>query len=417
MKGSLHIQGSKNAALPMMAAAVLHHGICVLHHCPKIADVLCMENILKSLGARTSWEGNTLSMDCSGVCQSRVDKVYADKMRSSIILLGAVVARIGEGCIAHPGGCVIGARPIDMHLQVLQMLGTVIQEREGMLNAVCHHLKGGEMTFPKQSVGATEQGIIAAVLAEGITQLHNCAREPEIYWLARFLNSMGARISGAGGDTVVIRGVANLHDTEFTVPADRIVAGTYICGAAITRGEILVENPPIEELGAFLDVYSKMGGQYELIGGKLYADGRRVNRAVPSLLTGVYPGFPTDLQSPVMAVLATVDGESSITETIFEDRYKAAGELSHMGAQIAVEGRRARIVGVPKLQGCQVRAQELRGGAALVLAGLAAEGETCIRGSGFIHRGYEHICSDMASLGGIISEDTGKNYYENIKLP
>ncbi|MFQ9717955.1 MAG: UDP-N-acetylglucosamine 1-carboxyvinyltransferase [Blautia sp.] len=402
LAGSVSIQGSKNAVLPMMAAALLHEGTTVLHNCPRIADVFCMEEILRELGADTFWEDHSLYLDCSKVTGSLVDQSYARRMRSSVILLGALLGRMKAGTIGYPGGCVIGQRPVDLHLQVLRSLGAEIAQTEDGVSARAGKMSGSEFRYPRRSVGATEQGILAAVCVPGVTRLLNCAAEPEILWLQRMLNEMGADIQGAGSGQIQIRGGLPLRDSEFYVPPDRIVAGTYLCASAITRGEITILNPPMDEIGAFLEVYGKMGGQYEFISGKLVADGRQATRPLSLLETEEYPGFPTDLQSPMMAVLSVADGESRICENIFEDRFKTARELVKMRASIWLDGRNAWIQGRKSLQGATVEAKELRGGAALVLAGLAAEGETIVTGSAYIERGYERICEDLAGLGGRI---------------
>lgn len=400
LDGTVKIQGSKNAALPMMAAAVLHKGITVLHNCPRIADVFFMEKILLHLGAGSLWKGNSLYLDCSRLQCTDIPERYARQMRCSIILLGALLGRFGKGAIAPPGGCVIGERPVDLHLAMLEAMGARMAEEPGFLKAHAPQLNGCTFVFAKQSVGATEHGMITAVLAQGTTCLENCAREPEIVWLAKFLNGMGACVTGAGTGKIIIRGVQALRDSQFEVPPDRIVAGTYLCAAAITRGKICLENPPVSELFSFLGIYGKMGGQYDMVGGKLKTDASEASGCIARLETEVYPGFSTDLQSPMMAVLSLAHGKSHIRENIFEDRYRAAGEFVRMGARIRINGRDAYIDGVRRLRGCQVSAQELRGGAALILAGLAAEGETCVENYHLVERGYEHIQEDIRSLGG-----------------
>ena len=279
----------------------------------------------------------------------------------------------------------------------------------------CKKLCGTEIVFSKKSVGATEQAILCAALSKGTTTLRNCAREPEIVWLCRFLNAMGAKIEGAGEDCICIEGTEKLCGTKMQIPADRIVTGTYLCAAAATRGRIVIENAPEGELDAFLQVYRKMGGQYEWNSGKLIADGSQVRFSLPFLETEVYPGFPTDLQSPLLAVLATVPGKSIIKENIFENRFKVCNELCKMGADIRVDGNTAVVCG-GRLHGNCVYAEELRGGAALLVAALAAEGSSVIRGCSFIRRGYEDIGGDLKKLGGLITEDTGTVFYENIQL-
>ena len=399
LKGTVSIQGSKNAALPMMAASLLHRGISVLKGCPKIADVFCMEEILRNLGANTWWEKADLYLDCTDADGSVIEAEYTGRMRSSVILLGTMLARGKKGSIGYPGGCVIGKRPVDLHLFVLQKLGAGIEEKEEALFAKCERLQGNFVDFPKRSVGATEQGILAAVLAKGETVLQNCACEPEIRWLCRYLRSMGAKLEGEGTARIRISGVKELSGGCMQVPPDRIVAGTYICAAGITRSEITLENVEKEELKAFLEVYGKMGGQYKGNSGKLIVNGKDIHRPVQHLETGVYPGFPTDLQSQMMAILTTVSGESHIVEQIFEDRYKIAQELVRMGADIRIRGKEAVIFGGYPLHGCKVQARELRGGAALILGALAAEGVTVLEGYSFVQRGYAHICEDLNQLG------------------
>ena len=336
-------------------------------------------------------------------------------MRSSIILLGPILARNQQAEIGYPGGCVIGKRPVDLHLYVLRRFGAEIKEEEKKITVSCKKLCGTEIFFSKRSVGATEQAILCATLSKGTTTLRNCAREPEIVWLCRFLNAMGAKIEGAGEDCICIEGTEKLCGTKMQIPADRIVTGTYICAAAATRGHIVIENAPEGELDTFLQVYRKMGGQYEWNSGKLIADGSRICFSLPFLETEVYPGFPTDLQSPLLAVLATVPGKSIIKENIFENRFKVCHELRKMGADIRVDGNTAIVCG-GKLHGNCVYAEELRGGAALLVAALAAEGSSVIRDCSFIRRGYEDIGGDFKKLGGLITEDTGTVFYENIQL-
>lgn len=415
LHGTIRIQGSKNAALPMMAAALLYPGISVLRNCPQIADVFCMEEILSGLGAATWWRDHDLYLDCAKAEKTVIPASCTEKMRSSVIVLGALLGRSGKASMGYPGGCVIGKRPVDLHLYALRRFGVKIQEKEDMLEAVCQELKANEIFFAGSSVGATEQAVLTAVSASGKTKIHNCAKEPEIIWLCRFLKKMGADIRGEGTDEILIEGGMPLHGGDMQVPPDRIVAGTYLCAAAATRGKIEILNPPQGELTAFLEVYRKMGGQYEWNSGKLVADASQVRFPVAMTETDVYPGFPTDLQSPLMAVLATVPGKSCIRESVFEDRFKIAEELKRMGAGIRIQGRNAQITGTSCLCGRNLRAQELRGGAALVIAALAARGESVVEGYSFIHRGYEDISQDILNLGGKIKKDTGITIYEHIQ--
>lgn len=397
LHGTVRIQGSKNTALPVMAAALLSSGTSVLRECPKITDVFLMEKILRELGAETWWEDHDLYLDCSHADGTVIPEYFSGKMRSSVILLGAMLGRNGKARTGYPGGCVIGKRPVDLHIQVLQKLGARIVENGNEIQATCGKLKGAEVIFPKSSVGATEQGILAAVLAEGKTVFTGCAREPEITWLCQYLTGMGAKIEILENGSICIEGVKKLHPGSGTIPPDRIVAGTYLMAAAATRGEIILENPPIDEMHAILEVYRKMGGQYEWKSGKLIANGAGIQFSVPFLETEAYPGFPTDLQSPLLAVLTTVPGISRIRENIFENRFKICSELTKMGAHIEVRGSEVKICG-SRLKGCRLRAEELRGGAALVIAALAADGESVIEGVPFIRRGYEDICRDLRYL-------------------
>lgn len=397
LNGTIKIQGSKNAALPIMAAAFLSEGTSVLRGCPRIADVFLMEKILRDLGAVSWWQGHDLYLDCSQAEGTVITEAFSGKMRSSVILLGAMLGRNHKASTGYPGGCVIGKRPVDLHIKVLRSLGAKIVENDTEIRASCGKLKGAEIFFPKSSVGATEQGILAAVLAEGRTILRGCACEPEVGWLCSYLNGMGAKIFFPEKDIICIEGVKRLRPGDGVIPPDRIVAGTYLLAAAATRGEIIIENPPLGEMDGILEVYRKMGGQYEWKSGKLIANGAGIQFSVPFLETEAYPGFPTDLQSPLLAVLTTVPGISRIRENIFENRFKICSELTKMGAHIEVRGSEVKICG-SRLKGCRLRAEELRGGAALVIAALAADGESVIEGVPFIRRGYEDICRDLRYL-------------------
>lgn len=415
LSGTISVQGSKNAALPMIAASLLHRGVSVLKNCPRLADVFYMERILCVLGAVTWWEGENLYLDCTNAEGTVIPEELSGKMRSSIILMGALLGRSKKAVMGYPGGCVIGKRPVDMHLYALRMLGAEIVENSRILFGSCAKMHGAEISFAKQSVGATQQGILAAVLAEGVTILKNCALEPEVVWLCRFLRRMGAKIRGEGTFCIEITGVEELTGGEITVPPDRIVAGTYFCAAAVTRGKIELKNVPEEEMGAFLEVYRKMGGQYKGKSGKLLVDGSGVHCPV-SVKTDIYPGFPTDLQSPLAAVLLTLSGESQIKETIFENRFKALLEMRKMGADICIEGNCVKISGGKILKGCDVCAAELRGGAALILAGLAAEGVTTLWGYHYVLRGYACLAEELRSLGALVMKDTGIRIYEKVQL-
>lgn len=403
LKGETKIQGSKNAVLPILAASLLIRGTCVIRNCPRIADVYHMQNLLQELGCFVSWAGNTVTVNAAQVNDSRMSGESVTRMRSSIMLLGAMLGRLGEVNMAYPGGCVIGRRPIDIHLSALREMGVEILEQEQFFTARAGRLKGMEYTLPFPSVGATENVILAAVTADGRTVLCNAAREPEITALCGFLSEAGARIEGAGSRNLVITGVEALHDAVYTVPADRIVAGTYLTAALASGGSIFLEEAPAGQLGALLHAAEEMGGSVTVNEEGIGLDviGRR--KAVPYLKTEIYDGFPTDLQSPLMAALSLAEGSSVIEEAIFENRFRIVKDLKRMGADIEVVRNRAYINGVEKLEGTEVEAEELRGGAALVAAGLAAEGRTVIKNRHFIERGYENICRDLRNLGADIN--------------
>lgn len=404
LDGEVRIQGSKNAALPVMAAALLNRGTTVLKGCPRISDVFLMEKILRGLGAGTRWQGDSLEICADQISSCEVERELGEKMRSSIVLLGSLLGRCREAVLPFPGGCVIGARPIDLHLSALKTLGAEFAEKDGRLYGRTNQMKGGTVFFRKSSVGATENAVLAAVCGEGTTVIRGCSKEPEVGWLCCFLNQAGARISGIGTSCLVIRGVPRLHDTVFSIPSDRITAGTYVCASAITRGKGILVKPPVKEMKAMLTAYEKIGGQYVYNSGKLFLCSQKASRPIHWLETQIYPGFPTDLQSIFLAVLACAQGNSQIKESIFEDRFKVVPQLQKMGAQIEVEEQIARIRG-GKLRGTRVKAEELRGGAALVIAGLGAEGETYVENREFVERGYEDICRDLNCLGARVRKD------------
>jgi len=400
LKGELIIQGSKNAVLPMMAASVLNKGITIIDNVPRIQDVFCMMGILDSLGCSCSLKGHRLRIDASGLSGTSISREDMETMRSSIMLLGPLLGRLGEAEVYEPGGCMIGKRPIDLHLMALQRLGAAVEEGtdDMPLRANASALKGAVIEFPFPSVGATENAIFTAVAASGRTVLSGCAKEPEIQELCRFLNGMGASIRGAGSCVITIEGGLELHDSQFTVSGDRIVAGTYLLAAAGAGGEAVLTGVNTRELYPVISVLRRMGLFLYAEDGLLYVRNQGKPRAV-SLETGPYPGFPTDLQSVLMAVMSAGDGDSLVRETIFESRFKTAEELEKMGARIEIFGDTARIYGNRKLKGSTVTAKDLRGGAALAAAGLMAEGATRIEDCGYILRGYEDICRDLSALG------------------
>ena len=396
--GEVNIQGSKNAALPILAATVLINGITKLNHCPQILDVYHMIKILEAIGCVVTWEGSSLIVDTVKLNTSTVPELLVKKMRSSIVLMGALLGRTHSVTITYPGGCTIGARPIDYHLSAFQKMNIFLEEKEGQISCTTTEIKGTDIVLKFPSVGATENTILAAVLAKGKTRIKNAAKEPEIVELCRFLNTAGAKITGAGTALIEIEGVDSLFNVEYTTSSDRIVAGTYLAAVAGTGGEVVLKGVRCSCLQSIVQVLQEMGctifcGEDYIIissSGKL--------KAIPFIKTMPYPGFPTDMQSQMMSVLMRASGTSKIVEDIFEGRYQNVQEQVKFGADIRVTGREATIYGVSKLLGCEVYASELRGGAALVISGLMAEGKTIIHNPDFIERGYEDICRDLRCL-------------------
>ena len=369
-----------------------------------------MMGILDSLGCLCALHGNRLEIDTSKMNGWRIEQKAMGKMRSSIMLLGALLGRFCEAGVYSPGGCMIGKRPIDWHLRALRALGAEIQEPEsdGFLHAQTTGLRGAEIIFPFPSVGAVENALFAAVAAVGRTVLRGCAREPEIGQLCHFLNGMGASIRGIGTDALIIEGGLPLHDSRFVIGGDRIVAGTYLLAAASCSGEVIVDGVQTQELRALTGMLEHMGVSLYQEPELIYVHSGQRLRAV-SVKTGPYPAFPTDLQPFLMAALSRADGTSMLRETVFENRFGTAAELKKMGANIECSGNIARIDGVETLRGALVRARDLRGGAALTVAALGADGWTRVSECEHIERGYEDICRDLRALGAEIRrrEDDG----------
>ncbi len=399
LQGKVRVQGSKNASLPVLAATLLVGECSFIRNCPRIADVHAMVSLLKSLGCSVCWNKTGITVDSAQVRRGEMPKEAVKGMRSSLCLLGALIGRCSEVVMEHPGGCVIGERPIDLHLSALGQMGVEFEEKEGRLKAVSARLHGACICLPFPSVGATENVLLAGVMAEGDTVLEGAAREPEILTLCRFLQQCGAWIEGAGSSRLVIHGGRRLYGTDFTVPADRIVAGTYLFGCIGAGGSILLEQAPREEMETVLCAAEQMGGRVCVSKEGIYV--QAPGRPLPiELATAPHPGFPTDLQSVVLAVEAKGEGCSRIQENIFENRFRVAQELQKMGARIERSGpRTVSVHGVESLCGRLVEARELRGGAALVVAGLMAEGETLVGGCQYIYRGYENIGRDFRELG------------------
>ena len=404
LKGAVRIQGSKNAVLPILAATLLIHGETVLHHCPHITDIDHMINLLRCVGCKIHWEEETLRVDASDVSGIAFPREDVDCMRSSIMLLGPMLQRMGEVLIHYPGGCVIGKRPVDVHIRALKQLGAQFLEDTVFIHARSEGFVGAGILLPIVSVGVTENLILSAVLAKGTTRIYPAAKEPEIVALCSFLQSAGAHIKGAGSDEIIIEGVSRLFPTEYSVMADRIVAGTYLFAAHGCGGEVELMNAPVGQLYSVLQTLSCLGAGIETDEKRqwirLCSDGRI--KSIPYIETAVYPGFPTDLQSSLIVALSRADGISVVTERIFENRFRILPAMRAMGACIRQKGSHVTIAGVEKLTGCNVEAMELRGGAALTGAGLMAEGITEIDGVGYIRRGYEDIVKDFRQLGAVM---------------
>ncbi len=397
--GELCTQGSKNAVLPVMAASLLHKGITVIENVPRIQDVRCMVKILEKLGAVVSWQDHHMEIDAAHLTCSEIPLDYVKQMRSSIMVLGPLVARMGQAVTYYPGGCSIGKRPVDYHVKLLRDLGITVEECDGRIEAKAEKYRGTGLYLDFPSVGATENAIMAAVGAEGETVIHGCAKEPEIVELCLFLDEMGAQTKGAGTDTIHVRGMEGKRDPHYHVCGDRIVAGTYLAAAAATGGEICLTDAPVSYMKSTLRALASCGCQLRTEEKKVWLKAPDRLKPLPFLETEVYPGFPTDMQSVFLALLCMAKGDSVIRENIFEGRFETAGELRRMGADIEVEGRQARIHAGGRLRGANVTARDLRGGAALIVAGLAAEGETVVCHCEHVDRGYERITEDLSLLG------------------
>lgn len=399
LSGEISIQGAKNSVLPILAATVISGKTSVVSNIPKLRDVDMMVKILSSLGADVSLDGDVVFINSSPINKIEVPEELVREMRSSIIIMGAMLARFGEVKIAFPGGCEIGPRPIDLHLKSLRQMGAVIEEAHGFLDCKTTGLKGCEIQLDYPSVGATENIMLAAVTAEGVTTIRNAAREPEIVDLQHYLNEAGARVVGAGTSIITIDGVKELNDCTHRIIPDRIVAGTYMTAAAITKGEIIVKDIITDHLLSIIAKLREAGVIIYANGNALKVIGPNKLYALEMLQTLPYPGFPTDMQAQLMALLTIANGTSIVNETIFENRFKHAEELTRMGANIKTFGKVAVVKGVKELTGAKVSAKDLRGGAALVLAGLVAQGTTEIENIYHINRGYEHMEENLNKLG------------------
>ena len=406
LSGELRLQGAKNSILPLSAAALIcsDEGSSVFRNCPDIADVYSCCRIITALGGKARLESGTLTVDASRITDSSIPDELMREMRSSIIFLGAILARTGKCSLSFPGGCQLGARPVDMHIAALRKMGVEVREEFGRLDCfVKKELLGARHSLSFPSVGTTENIMLAAVTARGETVISNAAREPEITDLAGYLNSCGAKIKGAGESTVVIDGVRRLHSCEYTAMPDRIAAATYLSAAASTGGEIILTHSRPSDLAAVLPLFEQMGCYVASFGSNVYLSARLPIKPTDLVRTMPYPGFPTDMQPIVMAPLCKSTGSTVFVENIFENRYNHIPELQRMGADIRVEGKVCVVKGVRCLYGAEVDAPDLRGGAALVLAGLSAVGTTTVSNARYIDRGYDSIEAALSSIGAKIS--------------
>ncbi len=404
LSGEISVHGAKNAALPLLAACVLAKGETVLHNCPRLSDSYAALRILSCLGCKCKREGDTAIINTDALTGFDVPDSLMREMRSSIVFLGAILGRCGKCKLSFPGGCELGPRPIDLHIKALRSLGAAIIEENGLMACeVQRSRRGARISLSFPSVGATENIILAASTAKGQTIIENAAREPEISDLAGFLNKCGAKIHGAGTSKVVIDGVDELNGCEYSVMPDRIVACTYMSAAAVTGGELNIKRVNFRDLTSIIPVFEEMGCAVFPFKDNIYISAKKSLTAVKTIRTMPYPGFPTDAQAILMAPLCKASGTSVIVENIFESRYRHVDELCRMGAKIKTEGRVAVIDGVKTLYGATVFATDLRGGAALVLAGLGAQGETLIGNVKYIDRGYENIERELSSVGGNVT--------------
>ena len=398
--GTVKVQGAKNSALPILAAAVAVGKPCVIHNCPRLTDIDWTVRILQSLGCEVHRSGNSISVDAGHITCNAISDELMREMRSSIIFLGALLSATGEAVMTAPGGCDIGVRPVDLHLLSMKQLGVSVSEEYGKIHCKCNsRIRGGKITLSFPSVGATENIILASVRATGTTTIINAAREPEIVDLAKFLNSCGAHISGAGESTIIIEGAEKLHPSHYTIMPDRIAACTYMAAVAVTGGTAVIEDIIPNHLTPVISCFEQSGCRVSLGAGKLQINSpSRLNR-METIRTMPYPGFPTDCQAILMSMASVSNGTTVINENIFENRFKHVGELNRMGADIKVHDKIAVINGVSRLQGACVVAPDLRAGAALVIAGLNASGSTTVENIRYIDRGYEDIDICLKNMG------------------
>lgn len=404
LTGEVNVHGAKNSVLPILAATLLV-GESQLHNCPHLSDVDAAINILTHLGCQVKRQEDVVTVKAKALSECTIPENLMREMRSSVVFLGAVIARCGHAKVSMPGGCELGPRPIDLHLSALEKLGVTIKEDHGYLDCkVKDRLRGATISLPFPSVGATENIMLAACTAQGETVIHNPAREPEIIDLANFLQKAGAKIEIGENGTIYIQGVSSLDNLEHTVISDRIAAATYLCCAAITGGEILLRNVVPQHLTAVFPVLEEAGCILRTSGQTIHLAGPPRPKPLKMVRTMPYPGFPTDAQSPMMALSCLGEGTSLFVENIFENRYKQADELARMGAKISTEGRVAVVEGVETLHGAHLRCTDLRGGAALCCAALAAQGRSEVTNISHIQRGYQEFDKNLRALGAIMEQ-------------
>ena len=401
LEGTVKISGSKNAALPILAACILNKGKTTLYNVPNIQDTQMMYEIIKILGGNVQKKKNKIIVDTSKIDKYEIPDTLMHKMRSSVIIVGAIIGKYKTATFSYPGGCDIGARPIDLHLKAFEKLGITITQNYGNITCNCEKIIGNKIDLDFPSVGATENAILTSVLAEGKTTITNAAREPEIIDLQNFLNKMGAKVKGAGTDEIEIEGVKKLKEISYNIMPDRIETGTFLCLAAITGEKIKLEKTNPNHVTPVINKLEEAGCNIEIEKGTIKIEAPKKLKAI-DIKTMPYPGFPTDMQSLMAATFTIAKGTTIIVENIFENRYKYTQELNKMGAKITVEGKSAIIRGTRKLYGATIRATDLRGGAALVLAGLAAKGTTVVENIEYILRGYEDFDKKIRALGGDI---------------
>lgn len=400
LSGEIKVQGAKNSSLPILAASLLCSGESVLKNCPMLSDVYASCRILNRLGCKCRAENNMVIVDSSSADKAEIPDEMMREMRSSIIFMGALLGKFGYCSLSYPGGCELGPRPIDMHLDAVRKMGASVNDEFGVIRCRAEKgLHGAKISLKYPSVGATENIMLAAVFAKGETIIYNAAREPEIIDLGMYLNKCGAVVKGAGGSTIVIEGRERLHGCIHNIMPDRIAAATYISAVAATRGEINILNFDATLAESFLPVFEQMGCDVYVYDGNIYVGARKPLKGVGKIITMPHPGFPTDAQAVVMAVLCRAKGSSIFEETIFESRYRHVNALVKMGADIKTAGKAAVIEGVRKMYGAKVEATDLRGGAAMAVAALGAEGITEISELRYIDRGYESIENVLTSLG------------------